>query len=421
MSNKATTRVPSSSLHAIARSCFWALPAPLRNQLHGVRHSLVRWFRSRPSKVMPGTGNQDWPDFRDSVLQSAEQRKVIIFEPNVDWGIPLIQRPHHMALALGRLGCLVVFGTVGDGVTGFRRVAENVWIANDPALSAIRGAVRCYYSTSLLANAEDMRAASRQGRVVYEYIDHIDASISGGRSALRRLQELKRAAFEGVADVVVSTAAALHEEALAQSRNARCVYIPNGVAVGHYRDARHSAVALPDVLSLFREKYKCVVGYFGAIAPWLWYEVIEQVSALMPDVGFVFIGPDYSGCVPRLPRRDNVLYCGAVDYAVLPAYARIFNVCLIPFRPGDVARSTSPLKLYEYFALEKPVVVTADMNECTAFPEVFSGSDAEEIIEAINRAFAICENVTYRAKLRALADANSWSVRAEAYLAALED
>lgn len=409
-------------LHALARSCFWALPAPLRSQLHGARHSLARWFRSRPRKAVHRrrTGDLDWTEFRDAVLHKTTYRAVIIFEPSMDWDVLLFQRPHHMALALGRLGCLVIFKTTGDDLTGFRQVALNVWIVCDLAVNAIRDAVRVFYSTSLLADAEDIRAASKQGRVIYEYIDHIDASISGGKDSLRRLQRLKRAAFDGAADIIVSSASGLYRESTAQCGEERCVLIQNGVDVLHYQDARHLKVVLPECLVAFREKHLRIVGYFGAIAPWLWYELIEELSALMPDVGFVFIGPDYSGCVPRLPRSDNTLYLGAVDYAVLPAYARLFDLCFIPFRPGDVARSTSPLKLYEYFALEKPVVVTADMNECIAFPEVFAGSNAAELVEVIDRAFAVCNNKAYRARLRALADANDWGVRAAAYLNKLD-
>lgn len=416
MNNRSRT-----SLHSLARRCFWLLPAPLRNRLHGVRHAIVRWLRSRKTGAVLKPGDLDGPGFRDAVLHAAEQRLVIIFEANVDWGITLFQRPHHMALALSRLNCLVIFQTTGDGVVGFRRVAENVWIANDSTVSHIPNAVRCFYSTSLLATSDAMRVASKQGRVVYEYIDHIDASISGGKGAIKRLQDLKKAAFEGVADIVVSSAVTLHKEAVAQCGDARCICVPNGVDVAHYRDTQQPMVALPASLVDFRRRYKHIVGYFGAIAPWLWYEVIEQVSAQMVDVGFVFIGPDYSGCVPLLPRRGNVLYLGAVDYADLPAHARLFDACFIPFRPGDVARSTSPLKLYEYFALEKPVIVTADMNECTAFSEVFAGSNAAELVAVIGQALATRDDEGYRARLRALADQNSWNVRASGYVKMLEN
>lgn len=366
-------------------------------------------------------GDLDWQEFRDTVLNGVGGGPVIIFEPNVDWGIALFQRPHHMAIALGRLGCLVIFKTVGDRVAGFRAVAENVWLANDRSVNAIAGAVRCFYSTSPLADADQLRAAGAHGRVVYEYIDHIDGAISGGERALKRLQEMKHAAFGGAADVVVSSAAALHCEATTHAGDFRCAYVANGVDVRHYRDPQHRAVELPEAFLRFSEAHRCVVGYFGAIAPWLWYEAIEKLSALMPDVGFAFIGPDYSGGVPLLPKRTNVLYLGAVDYAVLPGYARLFDVCFIPFKPGDLARATSPLKLYEYFALEKPVVVTADMNECVVFPEVFSGRNADEFVEAIERAFAVRNSNAYCEKLRALADENDWSVRAVAYLAALEE
>lgn len=408
------------SVHSLARRCFWLLPATLRNRLHGVRHAIVRWLRSRSVRTSIRTGDLTGAEFQRQVLNAASYRLVIIFEANVDWGITLFQRPHHMALALGRLNCLVVFQTTGDDVLGFRQVAENVWIANDAAVNAIPGAVRCFYSTSLLATREALAVARTRGRVVYEYIDHIDASISGGKGAIRRLLDLKAAAFEGEADVIVSSATALQKEALAACGEGRCVCVPNGVDVSHYRAAQQD-VSVTQALTQFRGRYRHIVGYFGAIAPWLWYEMVEQVCAGMPDVGFVFIGPDYSGCVPLLPQRENVLYLGPVNYAHLPASARLFDACFIPFKPGDVARSTSPLKLYEYFALEKPVVVTADMNECTVYPEVFSGGDAAGLTVAIRQALSVCNDQAYRERLRTLADQNSWDVRAAVYADKLQN
>ncbi len=408
------------TIYNIARSCFWVLPAPLRNRLHGIRHSLVRWFRSRPVRAVDGKNDLSWYEFRNAVLDKHTHREVLILEPSVDWGILLFQRPHHMALALGRIGCLVIFKTTGDGVVGFRQVRENVWLANNPEVDTIPYAVRCFYSTSQLLEAEDIHAAGYHGRVVYEYIDLIDASISGGRDSLRRLEGLKRAAFEGGADIVVASAGMLYEDAVAHCGPERCVLIPNGVDTLHYRDVKHFVGIHEEALNAFRQNYSRVVGYFGAIAPWLWYEVIDEVASLMPDVGFVFIGPDYSGCVPKLPKKVNVLYHGPVSYEVLPAYARMFDVCFIPFRPGDIALSTSPLKLFEYFALEKPVVVTGDMKECIRFPEVFSGTDAAELTLAFNQAFDECDSPSYRARLRDIAEANTWDVRAGTFLTALQ-
>jgi len=412
-------RIRRPKLYAIARHVFWLLPAALRDRLHGIRHLLVRRFRSRLGRGVPTDDCIDWPVFRDRIISCCDYRQVLIYEANVDWDIMLFQRPHHMALAMGRLGCLVIFRTMGDSVVGFRRVAENVWLANDSAVDSIPAAARCFYSTSLLAIGDDMRVASERGVVVYEYIDHIDSSISGGVSSLRRLEELKRLAFSGVADLVIASASILYEEALSQCKHTHCSLVPNGVDVSHFRNLGQLSDALPDTLLSLRKQYGRIIGYFGAIAPWLWYEVIDEVSARMPDTGFVFIGPDYSGCVPRLPQRQNFLYLGAADYRILPAYACLFDVCFIPFRPGDLARSTSPLKLFEYFALEKPVVVTSEMKECVAFPEVFSGSNTLDLIEAMESAFAVCKEPTFTERLRILANDNSWDIRAEVYLKAL--
>jgi len=408
----------SFSLYSFARSCFWSLPTPLRDSLHGVRHALVRRFRAQPAIVEQRVADLDWSEFCNVALRGVSHRAIIIVEPCIDWEGTLFQRPQQMALALGCLGCLVIYKTNGDGLTGFRQMAENVWIAHDSAVNTIPNAVRIFYSTASLTKLKDFHAACRQGRVVYEYIDSIDESLFGEEGIIRHLHLLKQAAFNN-ADVIISSATVLYEEVLVHGKVRNCALVPNGVDVQHFRNVRSLAV-YPEFLCDFRKNHKRVVGYFGAIAPWLWYEVIDQVSALMPDVGFVFIGLDYPGCAQKLPQRGNVIYIGTVNYAVLPVYAQLFDVCFIPFRPGDVARTTSPVKLFEYFALEKPVVVASDMNECVAFPEVFAGGDAIELTAAINQAFAVCGEESYCIKLRKLADANSWNVRAMAYLSALE-
>ncbi|KAB5619175.1 glycosyltransferase family 1 protein [Pseudomonas putida] len=409
----------SASFYAVAKRAFWAMPAPLRDRLHGARHNLVRWLRIGLPFTRGRANGPAWAHFQAMVLGEQVFRQVFIFETNLDWNITLYQRPHHMALALGRLNCLVLYKTSGDGVSGFQQVAENVWLTDVDQLP-IEGAVRCFYSTSIFATGTDLLKAGELGLTSYEYIDHIDPAISGGQASLGRLQELKQQAFAS-SDLIVSSAALLQNEAQQACGADRCVSIPNGVDLAHYRNASHRSRPLEQSFVDFRERYPEVVGYFGAIAPWLWYELIAEVATRMPEKGFVFIGPDYSGCVPRLPRRDNVLYLGPVDYQSLPCYAAQFDVCFIPFVKGEIARSTSPLKLFEYFALEKPVVVTSDMLECTAFEEVLAGGDAHAVANAIDTALELRQVPEFKKRLSALAEVNSWDVRAETYIKSIEN
>lgn len=404
------------------RWIFWRLPAPLRNVLHGPRHVLVRWVRGQRARWHTNTrhGDLTWKEFERDVLPSSGAVLPLIFAPNIDWHTTLFQRPQHIALAIGKTGRLVIYQTRGDALRGFRKVADNVWLANDLAVDSIKGAWRCFYSTSLFTSVAELETARHLGPVVYEYIDHIDTSISGGKTITRQLEAVKKHACNGGADLIVTSATALQDEVvrLRDTRSAVCV--PNGVDVDHYTHSDRSTSALSAPFRQFCLNHKRIVGYFGAIAPWLWYELIAEVAQRMPETGFVFIGPEYAGCVPSLPRTPNAHYVGPVAYADLPAHASLFDVCFIPFRLGDVARSTSPLKLFEYFALQKPVVVTSDLHECTAFPEVFSGSDTETLIKAIERAFSQKDDVSFKHRLLQLAEENDWSVRAQAYSQALD-
>lgn len=358
-----------------------------------------------------------WVDFCAQVLEvKGVSTLVVVFELTIDWGVTLFQRPQHMAMALGRKGCIVLYRTTGDGVSGVRPIAPNVWLVGTSEVTTLEGAVWCVYSTASLSSPAQMAERRKNGRVVYEYIDHIDAAISGGKAEVDRLLDLKMAACSGQADYLVATAKMLYMELEALTIGKPLAYIPNGVDIGHFITSPKKGLVPSKKLEAFRHRYGKIIGYFGAIAPWLWFDVMVQLAERMPDCGFVYIGPDYGGCVRKLPRCDNVLYMGAVDYSILPSYASRFDVCFIPFKSGAIARTTSPLKLYEYFALGKPVVVTSEMDECTGFAEVFSGADAPALIDAIGAAYLAGKTQTYRDAVRNLANMNTWDMRAAAYL-----
>lgn len=374
----------------------------------------------------PPVGSQDltWEEFQERVLAHREQfNGVFIQELSIDWNVPLYQRPQHISTALGRLGYLVIYRTGnwgGDNVDGFREVEANVWLTNSWEVDTIEGAVRSIYSTATTHEPEHLDRHRSRDVVLYEYIDHIDPQISGDDNNITRLVRLKEWAFSGGVDYVVASAKLLRQEAIAEVGEDKVLFAQNGVDTRHYRSPAQDVVELPELLKQVRRDYTKVVGYFGAIAPWLWYEELSKLTASRPDLAFVFIGPDYYGGVGKLPSAPNFFYLGVVDYKILPAHARQFDICFIPFAPGEIARTTSPLKLFEYFALEKPVVVTSDMLECISFPEVLHGDSAESLSTAIDVALRKKDDPVFRARLATLADQNSWENRARAMLPAFE-
>lgn len=439
----------NNQLGALKGSLSWKITLPLRflklfiqnprgALLKLVQHVLARLPTSFQAKLFPWvqrgkrivtvifqkskgvTMDLTWDEFQSRILSSMDDYKgVFVLHSTIDWNFPLAQRPQPLSLALAKLGYLVIYHTPNqtDHVCDVRQVAQNVWITGvDMERINVKNAVHAVYSTSLITPPGSLKNKREQGQVlVYEYIDHISPMISGDGENIRQLLELKQFAFCGGADFIVASARQLEMEAVKAVGREKVIYVPNGVDVQHYHDPAHQTMILPDHLEVFRQRYQIVVGYFGAIAPWLWHEMMHELVKLRPDLGFVFIGPDYNNGIHHFPKSPNMLYLDAVAYKVLPAYARLFDICLIPFAPGEIARTTSPLKLFEYFALEKPVVVTSFMDECVVYDEVFSGDSAQSISAAIDAAVKIKDDPEYKARLAFLAEQNSWDERAKAY------
>ena len=387
-----------------------------------------------------GKGRRSWRNtnflsfyFYNELDQLLSERRpgtkgIFVQTPIIDWFVPLYQRPQHMALAMARQGYLVFYQTTnstGDQAVGFHEVYPNVFITNQPVESLLReGALYSFYSTvaTLLAWGETVIEDIRRtgGRVAYEYIDHIDPEISFHTT--NELSQQLEFVSDATIDIGVASAAALQVELEAKLKDRPVVYVPNGVDQSHYDGVmdHDRKDTIPPAMAAVIETGRPIVGYFGALAPWLWYEMINELTEQRQDLSFVFIGPDYLGGQSQIVARENVYLLGAVDYAVLPYYAQHFDLSIIPFKPGDIARTTSPLKLFEYFALGKPVVVTSAMDECLRFECVLAAASTDEFSLRIDEARNLSQSGSYQSSLREIARQNSWDARAEALILADE-
>lgn len=410
-----------SHMYDVAKKIYWKMPQGVQRKLRLPARRIAKYLRTTDVVEYNPVNNSDlsWSQFQENILiNSSSYKGVFIQSPVIDWDVELYQRPQHLANAFAKLGYLVIYCTLNwtrDNVSGFRQVSPNIWLTNYNVTGKIPGAIVSIYSTSY-ANADNIiNDTEKNYHLVYEYIDHIDPKISGDTENISRLMRLKDFAFGGGADKIVASSIALYDEASARVGAENVILSQNGVDTVHYRNLNASDVNLPSEYKDFRKKYQNIVGYFGALAPWIWYDTVNEITKNNPEIGFIFIGPDYYGGAENITKRANVLCTGAIDYKELPVYAKEFDICFIPFEPGEIAKTTSPLKLFEYFALEKPVVVTAEMKECIVYDEVFRGKNSEELSKAIHDALKLKNDQAFKAKLALLADQNNWTNRAIAF------
>lgn len=99
------------------------------------------------------------------------------------------------------------------------------------------------------------------------------------------------------------------------------------------------------------------VGFFGLIDGRMDWDLLIPLAKRMPGVSFVFAGPvDASAGV--LPRSENMYFVGRIAYQKLPQFIAGLKSLILPYRTGALAEALSPLKLKEYLATGKPIVIS---------------------------------------------------------------
>src|SRR4029450_8258323 len=134
--------------------------------------------------------------------------------------------------------------------------------------------------------------------------------------------------------------------------NPHAVFAPHGVDVELFGKAQDPATEIP---AAARNLQKPVIGYFGSIHEWIDVELIEWLARARPEWTFLLTG-HAAVDVAALRALSNVQLIGAQPYHSLPAWAKAFDVAIIPYRMNRQVENANPLKLREYLACGKPVV-----------------------------------------------------------------
>lgn len=355
--------------------------------------------------------------------------RIILWRSSFGYNVPLFQRPQHIANNLAKQNCLVFYevSSMTDGIKTFNKIADNLYLFNfnNIALNKIlmeelnKLNTKKYiqlYSTDWKLSVQDIKDYMDNGfGFIYEYIDDISPVLSGTKEIPKNIIEKYDYVMSNKNTFVVVTADLLKADVVGKRGEEKLVFSSNGVDCNHFRNINTDFTFDKDFEGILQEK-KPIIGYYGALASWFDYEMIKYLAKKRPEYNIVLLGIEYDESYKsaNLSKFGNIYFLGSKDYSVLKNYANKFNICTIPFVINDITKATSPVKLFEYMALRKPIITT-EMNECKKYKSVMIAKNKDEFIKLIDSAleFNNKKNEDYFIILDKEADANSWEMKAK--------
>jgi glycosyltransferase involved in cell wall biosynthesis len=140
---------------------------------------------------------------------------------------------------------------------------------------------------------------------------------------------------------------------------------------------------------------------------------VQRLAADLKGGTIVLAGP-HADPDPALFAAKQVVAIGSLPFEQLPSLARAASVLIMPYADLPVTRAIQPLKLKEYLATGRPVVVrnlpaTRDWSDCLDIvdtPESFSETVRQRLAEGLPEA---------QRHARARLSAESWAEKTRAF------
>lgn len=212
--------------------------------------------------------------------------------------------------------------------------------------------------------------------IVYDCMDQLSQFKDAPPELVRRERELL-----AVADVVFAGGPKMWVDK--REYNSNCFSYGCGVDVAHFGKARLEATASPNDV---RQLSGPVLGFFGVVDERIDYELLAKLADHNPHWNVVIVGPTAKVDPATFPQRSNLHWLGGRDYSQLPAYAKAFDVCLMPFAINEATEFINPTKALEYMATATPVVSTAIEDVILQYSDVVRVAHThKDFIGACNR------------------------------------
>lgn len=226
---------------------------------------------------------------------------------------------------------------------------------------------------------------------VYEHVDNWDSSLGC-------LFYSKDDFAEFIRDVkhITVTARVLGEK-IKEAGRSDYIYCPNAVDSSLFEPSKE----YPKPEDLVTGKKTLL--YFGSLwGEWFDWELIEYVARHC-DCEVNLIGDDKPVADKKKSLPSNIHFLGLKKHETLPAYLKHTDIALLPFKNSIIGKYVSPLKIFEYIAMNKPVLATP-LDDIAGYPNVVLSDDKEVWAHTVNQGIAAMDATVFTAE-------NSWYAR----------
>lgn len=362
------------------------------------------------------------------LLDTNEYDRVILWRSSFGYNVPLFQRPQHIANNLAKSKCLVLYEvtTMTDKVKTLKKFGDNLYLINynNILLNRIlmqelsKTAKPKYiqlYSTDWKLSVENIKNYMAAGfGFIYEYIDDISPELAGTKNLPQNIVDKYDFAMSNTDVFVVVTADLLKEDVVSHRGEKNLIFSSNGVDYSFFQSFDENFEFEPEFQDILK-KGKPIVCYYGALAKWFDYELVKKIAAT-DKYSVVLFGIKYDESFDEnLGDEKNIYFLGPRDYKILKNYAKKCDILTIPFKINNITRATSPVKVFEYMALNKPIVTT-DMNECHKYDSIFIAENHDDFLNKLELSLAKAGDQDYIELLEKEAKENDWSMKARAII-----
>lgn len=244
------------------------------------------------------------------------------------------------------------------------------------------------------------------GKIIYDCMDNFEALYPDKKNVCK-ITEWEESLVSR-SNIVIVTATRLLQKIHFMSPDKKVVLIRNGTY--------DNVIAEPCVPRLQKE-YK--IGYFGTIAEWFDFDLIERSLEECPDIEYHLIGPLST---PYEHKHQKIILEGIVPHQKLCEVTREYSCFVMPFVVNDIVEWVDPVKLYEYISMGK-CIISVKYPEIERFEDyVYMYSNFKEFLAIMHelKQKGFPPKYSNRQQADFLAE-NSWDKRFEVLDAQLSD